>query len=75
MAESNSVLENSSTPLQQRVSGIRDRLYGFVRFAPKDNDLHPRNDLAVDISFGSIGYSLALARPFKRVRVCIYGQY
>ena len=56
------------------MKGIRDVLFWFVdTFGPhyeptNDNSmLQIRNDLAMDISFGSIGYSLILARPFVKV--------
>lgn len=63
--------------LQEDFTGVRDWLYWFATtFGPKVefNNIHGekefgvKNDLAMDITFGSsIGYSLALARPFKRV--------
>eukprot|EP00731_Ephydatia_muelleri_P005919 Em0003g167a len=40
------------------IESIRSRFYGFVQFAPD-------NDVAMDISFGSVGYTLALARAFR----------
>lgn len=45
---------------QTDVQSIRSRFYGFVQFAPD-------NDVAVDISFGSVGFTLALARAFRTV--------
>lgn len=36
-------------------------MFGFLQFVEN-------NDLALDISFGSTGYSLILARAFKDVR-------
>ena len=45
---------------QTDVESIRSRFYGFVQFAPD-------NDVAVDISFGSVGFTLALARAFRTV--------
>ena len=47
--------------LQTEVASIRDRFYGFVQFAPD-------NDVAVDLSFGVIGFTLTLARAFREVR-------
>jgi len=57
---------------QHPVEGIRDRIYGFVQFCPKVLDertgrMRPKTDMALDLSFGSIGYALVLARPFKVV--------
>jgi hypothetical protein len=53
------------------VEGIRDRLYGFVPYSPKhlkgDKKGQPKTDMALDISFGSSGYALVLARAFKKV--------
>lgn len=40
------------------IESIRTRFYGFMQFAPD-------NDVAVDISFGSVGFTLALARAFR----------
>ena len=45
---------------QTDIESIRRRFYGFVQFAPD-------NDVAMDISFGSVGYTLALARAFRTV--------
>ena len=45
---------------QTDIESIRSRFYGFVQFAPD-------NDVAMDISFGSVGYTLALARAFRTV--------
>lgn len=42
------------------MSGIRDFIYGFFSFAKTNN-------VALDISFGTIGYSLILARAFQEV--------
>ena len=42
------------------MGGLRDRLFGFFQFAPQ-------NELAYDISFGTVGCSLILARGFKEV--------
>ena len=57
--------------MQRPVEGIRDRLYGFVLYSPKhvkgDKKGQPKTDMALDISFGSSGYALVLARAFKRV--------
>ena len=39
---------------------IRNIIFGFLQFVDK-------NDFAMDISFGSTGYSLILARAFKDV--------
>ena len=39
---------------------IRDFIYGFFSFAKTNN-------VALDISFGTIGYSLILARAFQEV--------
>lgn len=61
---------------QRPVEGIRDRLYGFVKFCPKQVDGSEKGevktDMAMDISFGSSGYALVLARAFKTV--CQYYQ-
>lgn len=43
------------------MSSIRDYFFGFMRFGPAEN----RH--AYDISFGTIGYSLILARAFREV--------
>ena len=57
--------------LQKPVEGIRDRLYGFVKFCPKhvEGQLkgEVKTDMALDISFGSSGYALVLSRAFKTV--------
>ena len=57
--------------MQRPVKGIRDRLYGFVKFSPKHLDGEskgdPKTEMAMDISFGSSGYALVLARAFKKV--------
>lgn len=57
--------------LQRPVEGIRDRLYGFVMYSPKQEEGpqagEPKTDMALDISFGSSGYALVLARAFKKV--------
>ena len=47
--------------VQEQVSSIRDYFFGFMRFGPMEN----RH--AYDISFGTIGYSLILARAFREV--------
>ena len=47
--------------VQEQVSSIRDYFFGFMRFGPAEN----RH--AYDISFGTIGYSLILARAFREV--------
>ena len=56
---------------QRPVEGIRDRLYGFVMYSPKhekgDQAGEPKTNMALDISFGSSGYALVLARAFKKV--------
>ena len=44
---------------------IRNIIFGFLQFVEK-------NDLALDISFGTSGYSLILARAFKDVRTYRY---
>ena len=56
------------------MKGVRDTLYWFVTnfgpcYPPTDANPEPslKNSLALDISFGSIGYALILARPFIRV--------
>ena len=53
------------------MEGIRDRLYGFVMYSPKhekgDQAGEPKTNMALDISFGSSGYALVLARAFKKV--------
>ena len=55
------------------MEGIRDRLYGFVMYSPKHTDGdrmgQPKTDMALDISFGSSGYALVLARAFKKVYI------
>ena len=57
--------------LQRPVEGIRDRLYGFVKFCPKhvkgEKKGQVKTDMAMDISFGSSGYALVLARAFQTV--------
>ena len=57
--------------LQRPVEGIRDRLYGFVKFCPKhvkgEKKGEVKTDMAMDISFGSSGYALVLARAFQTV--------
>ena len=62
--------------LQEYMKGIRDVLYWFVtNFGPRypPTEANPqsslKNSLALDISFGSIGYALILARPFITVSV------
>lgn len=59
--------------MQRPVKGIRDCLYGFVRFTPKHLDGKfkgdPKTERAMDISFGTRGYTLVLARAFKKVAV------
>ena len=56
---------------QRPVEGIRDRLYGFVMYSPKhekgEQAGEPKTEMALDISFGSSGYALVLARAFKKV--------
>lgn len=56
---------------QKPVEGIRDRLYGFVKFCPKQVEGNEKGevktDMAMDISFGSSGYALVLARAFRTV--------
>lgn len=53
------------------MEGIRDRLYGFVKFCPKQVEGNEKGevktDMAMDISFGSSGYALVLARAFRTV--------
>ena len=53
------------------MEGIRDRLYGFVKFCPRhvvgEFKGEVKTDMAMDISFGSSGYALVLARAFKTV--------
>ncbi len=50
---------------------MRDWIYYFARnFGPRrDNPQESllRNNLALDFSFGSVGFARVLARPFKRV--------
>ncbi len=52
---------------------MRDWIYYFVRtFGPKRDQLVDgktllRNTLALDVSFGSVGFVRVLARPFKKV--------
>ena len=57
--------------LQRPVEGIRDRLYGFVKFCPKyvtgQKRGEVKTEMAMDISFGSSGYALVLARAFQTV--------
>ena len=59
--------------LQRPVEGIRDRLYGFVTYTPKHMDGpdkgRAKTNMALDISFGSSGYALVLARAFRKVNV------
>ena len=62
---------------QHPVEGIRDRIYGFVQFCPKVVDVRtgkrrPKTDMAMDLSFGSVGYALVLARPFKVVCILFF---
>ena len=64
---------------KEPVVGIRDRLYGFVKFCPRDVETEHREqnedlvktDMAMDISFGSSGFGLVLARAFKSVSLCM----
>lgn len=42
------------------MKGLRDVVFGFLKLAPE-------NGCAYDISFGTAGYSLTLARAFKEV--------
>lgn len=63
--------------LQEYMKGIRDVIFWFVtNFGPHydetASELQLKNDLALDISFGSIGYSLIMARPFVKVQKCSY---
>ncbi len=58
------------------MKGVRDVLFWFVtNFGPHydetASDPQLRNDLALDISFGSIGYSLIMARPFVKVHATV----
>lgn len=54
--------------VQEQVSSIRDYFFGFMKFGPVEN----RH--AYDISFGTIGYSLILARAFREVgRALVFG--
>lgn len=59
------------------MEGIRDRLYGFVMYSPKhekgEQAGEPKTEMALDISFGSSGYALVLARAFKKV--CLNNYY
>ena len=48
-------------PLQDPANSIRDYFFGFMQFGPH------KNRIAYDISFGTIGYSLILARAFQEV--------
>ena len=53
--------------LQEPVRGIRDRLYGFVQLAFPTHQIDGDKNyqtMAMDISFGSTGYALTLARAF-----------
>ena len=55
--------------MQEQVSSIRDYFFGFMKFGPAEN----RH--AYDISFGTIGYSLILARAFREVgRALVFGE-
>ena len=51
--------------------GMRDIIYWFVsnlgRKRPDQSKNNISNDIALDVTFGSIGYQLALARAFKIV--------
>ncbi|XP_064399540.1 uncharacterized protein LOC135346000 isoform X2 [Halichondria panicea] len=59
--------------LGEYMKGIRDVLFWFAaNFVPEyqfpgSEKTEKRNYFAMDISFGSIGYSLILARPFVKV--------
>ena len=46
--------------IQESLSSIRDVFFGFLQFANK-------HQIALDISFGTTGYSLILARAFQEV--------
>ena len=63
---------------QEQEKSIRDVILWFVNnFGPKDqlnSEPELRNDLALDITFGSIGYSLILARGFVKVHTFLYVQ-
>ena len=64
---------HANLPLFQeelRITGIRDMIYWFVQFGPKEasTDIPKlKNNMAIDISFGTSGFSLVLARPFREV--------
>ena len=48
---------------------MRDWIYYFARtFGPRrDGEKLLRNRMAIDVSFGSVGFGRVLARPFIRV--------
>ena len=53
---------------------MRDWIYRFARrFGPKREPGSKllRNNSAIDISFGTVGFARVLARPFVRVRYSI----
>lgn len=65
------------TYLQDSVHGIRDRIYGFVNLAfpishtsSDESSYFESPTMAMDISFGTTGYALTLARAFHNV--CVY---
>ena len=51
-----------SVSLQTAIPGIRNFVFGFLGITEK-------HILALDISFGTIGYSLILARAFQEVNM------
>ena len=50
--------------MQQPKGGLRNRMFGFFQFTPS-------NTLAYDISFGTVGCQLILARAFMEVSCCM----
>jgi hypothetical protein len=59
--------------LQEDLQGVRDIIYYFnQRYGRRvpSGDPHgpiPSNNLVMDIAFGTIGYGLVVARPYRKV--------
>ncbi len=57
----------STLKSQELYSEMRGWIYYYVNAFKQDYPLG--NNLAVDVSFGSVGFARVLARPFKTVSV------
>lgn len=61
--------------MQENLHGLRDMIYWLIckygKQKPDTSEGQPgglSNNIALDISFGTIGHALILARAFKKVR-------